>query len=112
MDTAFIESMNINSSYILYSIGVIESLAGKLVFLRPKIGAYFIMTWLAIIASFFFIQGKYMDVALRCVVMAVGALALGHLSHLFNSIKTNTSVSTVQHKPKKAFYNTDKGSNV
>lgn len=112
MDTAFFKSLNIDNNYLLYAIGVMEFLAGILIFLRPKIGAYCIMTWLVVIASFLFLQGTFMDVALRCLVMAVGALALGHLSHLFNAIKSNARASTFRPEAKETFYNPDRKENV
>ena len=99
LNIPFIESMNIESSYILYPIGVPEILMGILVFLRPKIGAYLIMSWLSLIAIFFFFNGIYMDVAARSLVMAVGAMVLGHLSHLFDTIKINAKASAYQLKP-------------
>ena len=60
-------------------VGVIEIVAGILVFLKPKIGALVVMAWLVLIALTLIISGHY-DVAVRDLVMAVGAFSLAKLS--------------------------------
>src|SRR6476620_729045 len=60
--------------------GVIEIVAGIGVFLKPKIFAYVVAAWLAmIIVNLLLIPGFY-DVALRDLGLLLGALALGRLS--------------------------------
>ncbi len=62
-------------------VGVIEIAAGALV-LWPKtsrIGAYVVMAWLVGIAVNLVLTGKYFDVAVRDLTMAVGAFALAKL---------------------------------
>lgn len=61
-------------------VGIIEILAGILVFLRPRIGAYVVMTWLVLIVLTLVFSGNYLDVAVRDLVMAVGAFSLAKLS--------------------------------
>lgn len=70
-------------------VGVIEIAAGVLVLLRPRIGAYIVMTWLVAIALTLVLGGKYFDVAVRDLVMAVGAFVLAKLSGAFNSQRSN-----------------------
>jgi len=61
-------------------VGVIEVLAGLLVFFKPRIGAYVVALWLlGIIVNLLLIPG-YFDVALRDFGLLLGALALGRLS--------------------------------
>ena len=64
-------------------IGIIEIVAGILVILRPVFGAYLVMIWLTCIALVLIIGGTYFDVAVRDLVMAVGAysFATGHPAH-------------------------------
>jgi len=61
-------------------VGIIEIAAGLLVLFRPKIGAWVVMAWLALIALTLIAGGHYFDVAVRDLVMAIGAFALGKLS--------------------------------
>src|ERR1043165_769323 len=61
-------------------VGVIEIIAGILVFAKTVAGAYIVMIWLIAIALQLLIGGHYFDVAVRDLVMAVGAYTLAQLS--------------------------------
>src|SRR5205823_7853842 len=62
-------------------VGVIEIVAGLVVALWPRIGAYVVMLWLwGIIINLLLIPGYY-DIALRDFGLSLGALALARLSH-------------------------------
>ncbi len=61
-------------------VGVIEIVAGVLVLTKPKIGALVVAGWLVAIALVLLFSGSYLDVAVRDLVMAVGAYALSKLS--------------------------------
>lgn len=64
-------------------VGVVEIIAGLLVFFKPRIGAYVVAAWLlGIIINLLLLQGYY-DVALRDFGLFLGALALGRLSETF-----------------------------
>ena len=66
-------------------VGVIEIVAGLLVALRPRIGAYIVMLWLwGIIVNLLLIPGA-IDVALRDFGLSLGALALARLSQEFDA---------------------------
>ncbi|WP_233454645.1 hypothetical protein [Hymenobacter negativus] len=60
-------------------VGAIEIAAGALVLWRPRLGARVVMAWLTAIALTLLGSGRYLDVAVRDLVIAVGAWALGHL---------------------------------
>ncbi|MDB5021831.1 MAG: hypothetical protein JWQ28_2958 [Pedobacter sp.] len=67
--------------------GVIEILAGLLVFLNPAKGAYIVSVWLVLIALSLVSSGNYLDVAVRDIAMAIGAFSLVQLSlHSENNI--------------------------
>lgn len=68
-------------------IGVIEITAGIIVLLRPAIGAYIVMAWLVCIALQLFTCGHYYDVAVRDLVMAVGAYSLAQLTQITHKTK-------------------------
>ena len=61
-------------------VGVVEILAGVLVAIRPRIGAYVVALWLAGIIVDLVTLGDYYDVALRDFGLLVGALALARLA--------------------------------
>src|SRR5450432_1175587 len=61
-------------------VGVIEIVAGIIVLVRPLIGAYIVMIWLICIAVQLIIGGHFFDVAVRDLVMAIGALTLAKLT--------------------------------
>ncbi|HET7667005.1 MAG TPA: hypothetical protein VFK56_13240 [Mycobacterium sp.] len=64
----------------MYVVGVIEIVAGILVAVVPRIGAYVVALWLAgIIVNLLTLPGFY-DVALRDFGLLIGALALGRLA--------------------------------
>lgn len=61
-------------------IGVIEILAGIIVLAKPQIGAWIVSIWLLLIAFTLISGGSYFDVAVRDMVMAIGAFVLAKLS--------------------------------
>ena len=64
----------------MHIVGVIEIIAGILVAVAPRIGAYVVALWLAgIIVNLLTLPGFY-DVALRDFGLLIGALALGRLA--------------------------------
>ncbi len=67
------------------AVGAIEIVAGILVALRPRIGAYVVALWLlGIIVNLLLVPG-YFDVALRDFGLMLGALALARLSREYDS---------------------------
>lgn len=63
-------------------VGIIEIAAGIIVLLRPLTGAYIVMIWLICIAVQLVIGGHYFDVAVRDLVMAIGAFTLAQLTKM------------------------------
>ena len=68
---------------LMRGVGVVEILAGFLVAVRPKVGAYVVAAWLALIILNLLLRGAYYDVALRDFGLLLGALALGRLAEGF-----------------------------
>lgn len=64
----------------MHIVGIIEIVAGILVLLRPRIGGYVVTAWLTLIALTLIFGGHYFDVAVRDLVMAIGAYCLAKLS--------------------------------
>jgi hypothetical protein len=65
-------------------IGAVEIVAGLVVALRPRIGAYVVAAWLAGIIVNLLLVGGYGDVALRDFGLFLAALALGRLSATYD----------------------------
>lgn len=68
-------------STFMILVGVIEIIAGIIVFLRPAIGGYIVAAWLTIIALTLLASGNYLDVAVRDLVMAIGAFLLARMAN-------------------------------
>jgi hypothetical protein len=66
-------------------VGLIEIVAGLLVFWRPRIGAYVVALWLAGIIVNLLVLGGYGDVALRDFGLLLAVLALARLAPAYSS---------------------------
>jgi hypothetical protein len=66
-------------------VGVIEILAGLIVAVKPRIGAYIVCAWLLGIIVNLIMLGSYYDVALRDLGLAIGAFALGRLAQEYST---------------------------
>jgi hypothetical protein len=72
-------------------VGIVEMTAAVLVAVRPRIGAYVVAAWLlGIVVNLLLIPG-YLDVALRDIGLALGALALARLSEEFGDAPVRRS---------------------
>ncbi len=69
---------------LMLLVGVIEIIAGIGVAFKPRIFAYIVAVWLILIIVNLLLIPGYLDVALRDLGLALGALALGRLSEKFN----------------------------
>lgn len=69
-----------SSATFMMIVGVIEIIAGILVFVSTQKGAYLVSAWLVLIALSLLASGDYLDVAVRDLVMAIGALSLAKIS--------------------------------
>jgi hypothetical protein len=72
-----------NAHQAMLAVGVIEIVAGVLVFVRPRIAAYVVAAWLAGIIVNLLLQADYYDVALRDFGLFLAALALARLAAAF-----------------------------
>jgi uncharacterized membrane protein YphA (DoxX/SURF4 family) len=75
-----VERLPISAGQFMNVVGVIEILAGLAVLtVMPRLGAYIVMAWLVLIAVNLIAAGYY-DIAVRDLVMALGAYALGQIA--------------------------------
>ena len=61
-------------------VGVIEIVAGVIVLLRPAIGGIIVAAWLTLVAVTLLASGNFLDVAVRDLVMAIGAFSMARLA--------------------------------
>src|SRR5262250_2220060 len=69
---------------LMLVVGVIEIVAGIGVALKPRIFAYIVAAWLALIIINLLLIPGYFDIALRDFGLLLGALALARLSQQFS----------------------------
>jgi hypothetical protein len=74
----------IDAHNLMLAAGVIEIVAGIGVALKPRIFAYVVAAWLALIIANLLLIPGYFDVALRDFGLFLAALALARLSQQFS----------------------------
>jgi hypothetical protein len=65
------------------AVGVVEIIAGLVVAVRPRVGAYLVAAWLAAIIGNLLLLGDHYDIALRDLGLLLAALALARLATAF-----------------------------
>ncbi len=91
ISTGFANILPFEASTFMIIVGIVEIVAGVLVLFRPKIGGYIVMGWLLAIALTLVFGGHYIDVAVRDIVMAIGAFSLVKLAN----VSTKKSIETI-----------------
>ena len=69
----------VSPTTFMHAVGIIEIVAGILVFALPRVGAWVVTAWLLSIATNL-VMGGFFDIAVRDVGLAVGAGVLGRLA--------------------------------
>jgi len=72
-------------------VGVIEIVAGLIVLSKPAIGSYIVMAWLTLIAFSLIASKEYFDVAVRDLVMAIGAFSLAQIARITTESKVQST---------------------
>jgi uncharacterized membrane protein YphA (DoxX/SURF4 family) len=75
-----VSMLGISAGAFMAVIGIIEILAGAFLLINTKLGAYVVSAWLVLIALSLIFTASHYDVAVRDIVMAVGAFALAQLA--------------------------------
>lgn len=71
-------ALPVEAQTFMYAVGVVEILAGLVVFVYTEYGAYLVAAWLTGVALVM-VAGGFLDIAVRDLVMAAGAVALAQL---------------------------------
>ena len=81
---AIAQMLPISGHAFMLVVGVIEIVAGVLVAVRPRIGAYVVAGWLVGIMLNLIIRGHALDIVLRDFGLCLGALALARLATVYD----------------------------
>jgi uncharacterized membrane protein YphA (DoxX/SURF4 family) len=80
LNPAALHLIPLSATAFMHLVGVIEIIAGALVLAKPRFGAFVVMAWLWAIAAQLLVGWMYVDVAVRDLVMSLGALTLARLT--------------------------------
>jgi len=69
----------------MYFVGAVEIVAGLVVAVKPRYGAYLVAAWLGGIIVNLLTHSGYYDIALRDFGLLLGALALARLAAVYDS---------------------------
>jgi uncharacterized membrane protein YphA (DoxX/SURF4 family) len=74
----------VSATTFMHAVGIIEIIAGVLVLSSrtTRLGAYVVSAWLAAIAVNLLAMGSFFDVAVRDLVMGIGAFTLAKLTEI------------------------------
>jgi len=72
-----------NAHQAMLLVGVVEVVAGLVVAVRPRVGAYLVAAWLAGIILNLLLMADYYDIALRDFGLLLAALSLARLAAAF-----------------------------
>src|SRR5436189_1684813 len=86
----------IPSHTLMLVVGVIEIVAGIGVALKPRIFAYIVAAWLAVIIINLLLIPGYFDIALRDFGLLLAALALARLSQQFSRTYATAEIQRIK----------------
>lgn len=84
INPTLLEMMPFSGHTFMMIVGVIEIVAGLIVWKKPEIGGYIVAAWLASIALTLIFSLNFLDVAVRDFVMAISAFSMARISRAFN----------------------------
>ena len=82
INPAFDNILPFSGTAFMMVCGIVEIIAGIIVFVRPNIGGYIVAAWLVAIALNLLSGWIYVDVAVRDIVMATAAYSMAKMSKL------------------------------
>jgi uncharacterized membrane protein YphA (DoxX/SURF4 family) len=91
LNPALAQALPFSPHTFMMIVGVIEITAGVIVLLKPAVGGYIVMAWLSLIGISLLASQEYLDVAVRDLVMAVGAYSFVQVAKIIGTAKTHSS---------------------
>ena len=90
----------VSPATFMHIVGIIEIIAGVVVLSQlTKIGAYVVTAWLVAIALNLLMMGKFLDVAVRDLGLAVAAFSLAQLTAVRQENRSEVCVGEAQPSP-------------
>lgn len=80
LNPAIASLLPFSAATFMMIVGVIEIVAGLIVFRKPAAGGIIVAAWLTLIALTLIAGGNYFDVAVRDLVMAISAFCMARMS--------------------------------
>jgi hypothetical protein len=84
LNADLVNMLPVSATTFMAIVGVIEIAAGIIVLTKTEAGAYVVAVWLVCIALSLIASGSFLDVAVRDIVMAVGAFVLARLTRIMH----------------------------
>lgn len=83
-----VQLLPLTSTQFIYGVGIIEIIIGLMTLTTmTRIGAYLTATWLFLIVGNLLSMLMYFDIAVRDIVMAIGAIVLAQLTTIKDELK-------------------------
>jgi uncharacterized membrane protein YphA (DoxX/SURF4 family) len=83
LNPAIPQLLHLSPATFMHVVGVVEMVAGILVFTRfTRYAAYIVMAWLLAISASLVGQGLFLDIAVRDLELALGAFVLAKLTEI------------------------------
>lgn len=80
LNPAVLRIIPLSGPAFMQTVGIIEIVAGILVFMKPRIGGLVVTAWLVAIALQLLAGWMFVDIAVRDLVLAIGACTLARLT--------------------------------
>jgi uncharacterized membrane protein YphA (DoxX/SURF4 family) len=82
------QMLHVAPATFMHMVGVIEMIAGLLVFTRwTRYAAYIVAAWLVAISASLVSQGLFLDIAVRDLELALGAFVLAKLTEIRGAVE-------------------------
>ena len=96
----------VSGTTFMHAVGVIEMIVGLAILTRwTRIGSYIAMLWLVLIAGSLISSGRFLDVAVRDLVMALAAYTLARLTEQREEATESQPIPLSGHTPHSAVAN-------
>jgi uncharacterized membrane protein YphA (DoxX/SURF4 family) len=90
----------VSGTTFMQVVGVIEMVVGLMILTRwTRIGSYIAMLWLVLISLTLISSGRYFDVAVRDIVMAIAAYTLARLTEVRQPVAASQGETFGGQKP-------------
>lgn len=80
LDPSIAEILPFSATTFMMIVGVIEIIAGIIVFTKTVLGGYIVAAWLVLIAINLVLANGYLDIAVRDIVMAIAAFSMAKMA--------------------------------